>query len=102
MNYSLTPITETQAASPQEPTETKSAYIEFPPRYACNMKSKFPLYTPITQFQSEANYDNNNNNKTTTNILRLFFPTLVGVSLLLPMTEPSISLNPLHHFSPNL
>ena len=38
---------------------------------------------------------------TTTNILRPFFP-LVGVSLLLPMTEPSISLHPLHHFSPNL
>ena len=34
--------------------------------------------------------------------MRLFFPTLVGVSLLLLMTEPSISLHPLHHLSPNL
>ena len=32
----------------------------------------------------------------------VIFPTLVGVSLLLSMTKPSISLNPLHHFSPNL
>ena len=28
------------------------------------------------------------------------FPTLAGVSLLLPMTKPSISLDPLHYFSP--
>ena len=39
---------------------------------------------------------------TTNKHFEAIFPTLVGVSLLLPMTEPSISLHPLHHFSPNL
>ena len=32
----------------------------------------------------------------------VIFPILVGVSLLLPMTETFILLHPLHHFSPNL
>ena len=39
---------------------------------------------------------------TTTNILRPFFPLLWELAFLLPMTGPSISLHPLHHFSPNL
>ena len=40
----------------------------------------------------------NNNNKH----FEAIFATLVGISLLLPMTKPSISLHPLHHLSPNL
>ena len=55
------------------------------------------VFTKMTKGPQQRTTNNNNNKH-----FEAIFPTLVGVSLLLHMTEPSISLHPLHHFSPNL
>ena len=68
--------------------------VSFPGRQAiCQCLHSENIYAAPADY-----FYNNNSNKH----FEVIFPTLVGVSLLLPMTEPSISLHPLHHFSPNL